>query len=78
MVTIQSFICSEAKGQLEGHEVSLNNRFLEVICVFPFGDLVEKKKKNRSQFEQYYILDDIHLRSSRKLPQVRFIGDLRR
>lgn len=47
MVTIQSFICSEAKGQLEGHEVSLNNRFLEVICVFPFGDLVEKKKKKQ-------------------------------
>ena len=44
MVTIQSFICSEAKGQLEGHEVSLNNSFLEVICVFPFGDLVGKKK----------------------------------
>jgi len=78
MVTIQSFICSEAKGQLEGHEVSLNNRFLEVICVFPFGDLVGKKKKKTSQFEQYYILDDIHLRSSRKFPQVRFRGDLRR
>ena len=48
MVTIQSFICSEAKGQLEGHEVSLNNRFLEVICVFPFGDLVGKKKKTEA------------------------------
>lgn len=45
MLTIQSFICREAKGQLEGHEVTLNNRFLEVICVFPFEDLVEKKKK---------------------------------
>lgn len=49
MLTIQSFICSEAKGQLEGHEVSLNNRFLEVICVFPFGDLVEEKKKNKTE-----------------------------
>ena len=36
------------------------------------------EKKNRSQFEQNHILDDIHLRSSRKLPQVRFRGDLRR
>lgn len=74
MVAIQSFICNKAKGQLEGHEVSLNNRFLEVICMFPFWDIAKKQANlNTTAFWMYF-----HLRSSRKLPQVRFRGVFRR
>lgn len=75
MVTIQSFICNKAKGQLEGHEASLNNRFLEVTYVFPFWELVKKAVANLNTTAFWM---SFHLRSSRKLPQVRFRGVFRR
>lgn len=63
MVTIQPFIFSETKGQLEGHEVSLNNRFLEVICVFPFWDLVKKQANLNT-----CILDEFPFEELQKTP----------
>lgn len=75
MVTIQPFIFNKAKRQLEGHEVSLNIRFLEVICVFPFWEFVKKEEANLNTTAFWM---SFHLKSSRKLPQVRFRGVFRR
>lgn len=50
-----------------GHGVSLNNIFLEFICVLSFWDLVGREK-NRKQFEQYHILDEFPFEELQKTP----------
>lgn len=77
MVTIQPFIFNEAKGQLGVggyHKVSLNKILLEV-CMLPFWDLGEKIETNLNTTTFWM---GFHLRSSRKLPQVRFRSVFRR
>ena len=63
------------RGSCIVHKVSLNNIFFEVICVFPFWNLVEKKKNNLNTTTFWM---SFHLRSSKKLPQVIFRGVFRR